>query len=149
VFASYLAARHIKQTARAEPGDYFIVDAFLAADLRALVAEQQVVERVEGVGSSRIVRVEGVLVFWFRLRGAFGGYEAATARAWACVVCVRERCRHGEAGWAGGFILEREWLAFNVSPRHSRLRAVFQLHVTVTCQQLHDDSGTFNVTCNL
>jgi hypothetical protein len=67
VFTSYLAARHIEQTARTEPGDYLVVDAFLAADLRALVAEEQVVERVEGVRSSRVVRVEGVLVLWFGL----------------------------------------------------------------------------------
>ena len=43
------------------------VDAFLAADLRALVAEEQVVERVEGVGGARVVRVENVLILWFGL----------------------------------------------------------------------------------
>ena len=99
LFTSDLAARHIKQTARAEPRDYLIVDAFLAADLRALVAEKQVVERVEGVGGARVVRVECVLVFWFRLRGAFGRHEAAATGAWAGVVCVREWCRHKEE-WA-------------------------------------------------
>ena len=67
VFTSYLAARHIEQTARTEPGDNLIVDAFLAADLRTFVAEEQVVERVEGVRSSRVVRVESVLIFWFGL----------------------------------------------------------------------------------
>ena len=67
MFTSDLAARHVKQTARAEPGDYLIVDAFLAANLRALVAEEQVVERVEGVGGARVVRVESVLILWFGL----------------------------------------------------------------------------------
>lgn len=67
LFTSDLAAGHVKQTARAEPGDYLIVDAFLAADLRALVAEEQVVERVEGVGSAGVVGVESVLVLWFGL----------------------------------------------------------------------------------
>jgi hypothetical protein len=67
LFTPNLATRHIKQTARTEPSDYLIVDAFLAADLRTLVAEQQVVERVEGVGGARVVRVESVLIFWFGL----------------------------------------------------------------------------------
>jgi hypothetical protein len=67
LFTPDLSTRHIKQTTRAEPSDYLIVDAFLAADLRALVAEEQVVERVEGVGSARVVRVESVLVLWFGL----------------------------------------------------------------------------------
>lgn len=67
LFTSDLAARHVEQTARAEPGDDLIVDAFLAANLRALVAEEQVVERVEGVGGARVVRVESVLVLWFGL----------------------------------------------------------------------------------
>lgn len=67
LFPSNLPTRHIKQTTRAEPSDDLIVDAFLAADLRALVAEEQVVERVEGVGGARVVRVESVLVLWFGL----------------------------------------------------------------------------------
>jgi hypothetical protein len=99
LFTSNLAARHIKQTARAKPSDDLIVDAFLAADLRTLVAEEQVVERVKGVGGARVVRIESVLVLWFGLRGAFGRHEAAAARAWAGVVCVWEWCRH-EEDWA-------------------------------------------------
>ena len=91
-----MAARHVEQTARAEPGDYLIVDAFLAADLRALVAEEQVVERGEGVGSAEVVGVESVLVLWFGLWGAFGRHETAAARAWAGVVCIWEWCRHEE-----------------------------------------------------
>ena len=67
MFTSDLAAGHVEQTTGTEPGDDLIVDAFLAADLRALVAEEQVVERVEGVGSARVVRVESVLVLWFGL----------------------------------------------------------------------------------
>ena len=67
LFTPNLTARHVKQTTRTEPSDDLIVDTFLAADLRALVAEEQVVERVEGVGSARVVRVESVLVLWFGL----------------------------------------------------------------------------------
>jgi len=67
LFTSDLAARHVEQTARAEPSDDLIVDAFLAADLRALVAEEQMVEWVESVGGAGVVRVESVLIFWFRL----------------------------------------------------------------------------------
>jgi hypothetical protein len=89
VFTSDLAAGHIKQTARAEPGDYLIVDTFLAADLRALVAEEQVVKRVKRVRGARVVRVEDVLVFGLRLRGAPVRHEATAARARAGVVCVR------------------------------------------------------------
>lgn len=67
LFTPNLPTRHIKQTTRTEPSDDLIVDTFLAADLRALVAEEQVVERVESVGGARVVRVESVLVFWFGL----------------------------------------------------------------------------------
>ena len=118
LFASDLAARHVKQTARAEPSYYLIVDAFLAADLRALVAEEQVVERVEGVGGAWVVRVENVLILWFGLRGAFGRHETAATRARAGVVCVWERCRH-EEDWAVLLCARGSWLASMFPPRHS------------------------------
>ena len=123
MFTSNLATRHIKQTARTKPSDDLIVDAFLAADLRALVAEEQVVERVEGVGGARVVRVESVLVFWLGLRGAFGRHEAAAAGAWAGVVCVWEWCRHGE-DWAMLFYVWEGVAGLNVSPRRLLARVV-------------------------